>query len=109
MGFFFVEPEIYHKYRDQVIKYSQSIQVNYAEHLPPDKRKPGLSDKQIAEKLGLEEKVVREIRCVAEREYYDIEEWERAIDFKQRVCSDYARQGLSSVTKKYFQKEKKNQ
>ena len=106
MGFFFVEPDIYRKYRDEVIKYSQAIQVNYPEHLPPEKRQPGLSDKQIGEKLGLEEKVVREIRCVAERDYYAIDEWERAIEFKQKSCSDYARQGLSSVTGKYFKKPK---
>jgi hypothetical protein len=40
---FYIEPEIYRKYRDQVIALSQSIQVNYPENLPPEKRKPGLS------------------------------------------------------------------
>ena len=48
MSFFFVEPEIYKKYKDQVLEMSQSIQVNYVEHLAPEKRKPGFSDKQIA-------------------------------------------------------------
>jgi ribosome-binding protein aMBF1 (putative translation factor) len=107
MGFFYVDPEIYHKYRDRVLEDSQSIQVNYPEHLPPEKRRPGLSDAQIAEKLGLEERVVREIRCVAEREYYPIDEWERAIEFKKNSCSAYAKSGLSSVTRKYFDEAKK--
>ena len=29
MSFFFVEPEVYKKYKDQVLELSQSIQVNY--------------------------------------------------------------------------------
>jgi hypothetical protein len=33
---FYIEPEIYRKYRDQVIALSQSIQVNYPENLPPE-------------------------------------------------------------------------
>jgi hypothetical protein len=107
MGSFYVEPGIYKKYKDKVLEDSQSIQVNYAEHLPPDKRKPGLSDGQIAEKLGLEERVVTEIRCVAEREYYSIDEWERAVEFKQASCSAYAKSGLSSVTARYFDEAKK--
>ena len=84
MSFFFVEPEIYKKYKDQVLEMSQSIQVNYVEHLAPEKRKPGFSDKQIAEKLGLDERIVREIRCVGEREFYDVEEWEKATTFKEQ-------------------------
>ena len=67
MGFYFVDPETYKKYKDEVMQYSQSVQVNYQEFLPEEKRQPGLSDKQIAEKLGLEERVVREIRVVAAR------------------------------------------
>ena len=109
MGFYFVDPETYKKYRDDVIAMSQSIQINYQEHLPPEKRKPGLSDRQIAEKLGLEERVVREIRCVAEREFYSIDEWEQALKFKEETCRNYAREGLSSVTKKYLDKKQESQ
>ena len=64
-----------------------------------------MSDQQIGEKLGMDERTVSEIRCVAEREYYPIEEWERARTFKENVCSGYARQGLSFVTKKYMKKK----
>ena len=56
MGFYFVDPEIYRKYKDQVLEMSQAIQINYPEHLPPEKRKPGFSDRQIAERLGIEER-----------------------------------------------------
>ena len=107
MSFFFVEPEVYKKYKDQVLELSQSIQVNYVEHLSPEKRKPGFSDKQIAEKLGLAERVEREIRCVGEREFYDVEEWETATTFKEQQCRAFAERGVSSATRKYFDRQKK--
>ncbi|MBL8386241.1 MAG: hypothetical protein JNM90_24365 [Burkholderiales bacterium] len=102
MGFYFVDPEMYRKYKDAVLSMSQAIQINYPEHLPPDQRRPGFSDRQIAEKLGIEERVVREIRCVAEREYYPVDEWERALEFKDRACKAYAQQGVAYATKKYI-------
>jgi ribosome-binding protein aMBF1 (putative translation factor) len=104
MGFFFVDPELYRKHRDAVLSMSQAIQINYPEHLSPEVRKPGFSDRQIAAKLGLEERVVREIRCVAEREYYPVDEWERALEFKDRACKGYAENGVAYATKKYIQK-----
>ena len=106
MSFFFVEPEVYKKYKDQVLALSQSIQVNYVEHLPPDKRQPGYSDEQIAEKLGLDVRLVREIRCVGERDFYGIEEWEKATEFKERQCRAYAERGVASATGKYFERKK---
>ncbi len=107
MGFYFVDPETYKKYKDEVMQYSQSVQINYQEFLPEERRQPGLSDKQIAEKLGLEERVVREIRVVAERDKYPIDEWEKALEFKDKACRDYAKSGISSVTKKYLKKSTK--
>ena len=68
MSFFFVEPDVYKKYKDRVLAMSQSIQVNYQEHLAPEKRKPGYTDQQIADELGLDARTVAEIRCVGERE-----------------------------------------
>ena len=99
MGFFFVEPEIYHKYKDEILRLSNSFQVNVQEHLPPGQRRRGLSDKEIAARLGLEERVVREIRVVAERDYYPLAEWERAITFKEQACRAFARHGNSYVFK----------
>ena len=106
MGFYFVDPELYRKYKDQVLSMSQAIQINYPEHLPPEMRQPGFSDRQIAEKLRLEERVVREIRCVAEREYYPVDEWERALEFKDRACKGYAENGVAYATKKYIDRAK---
>lgn len=103
MGFFFVDPETYHKYREQVLALSHAVQVNFQEHLPADKRRPGLSDAQIAAKLGLEERVVREIRCVAERDKYPLDEFEAAMRFKDEACRAYSVRGMSSVMGRYVQ------
>ena len=54
MSFFFLDPEIYKKYKDEVLALSNSVQVNINEHLPAEKRRGGLSDKQIAEKAEQE-------------------------------------------------------
>ena len=62
MGFYFVDSETYEKYKDEVLFYSQSVQVNTQEFLPEDNRKRPLSDKEIAVKMGLDERAVREIR-----------------------------------------------
>ena len=31
-----------------------------------------------------------------------IDEWEKALEFKDKACREYARTGLSSVTRKYL-------
>ncbi len=99
MAFFFVDPKTYQQHKDEVLRLANSFQVNIHEHLPPEERRRGLSDREIAERLGLEERLVREIRVVAERDYYDIEEWEKAIEFKDKACRSFARDGLSYVFK----------
>ncbi len=99
MSFFFVEPEIYEQHKDEILRLSDSIQVNYQEHLPVGERNRGLSDAEIAQRLDLDEAVVREIRVVAERDYYDIEEWQKAIEFKDKACRAFAKHGLSYVFK----------
>jgi len=106
MWLYFVDTALYHQYKGQVLAMSQAIQINYPEHLPPERRQPGFSDRQIAEKLGIEERVVREIRCVAEREFYPIDEWEAALEFKDRACKGFAAGGVAFSTKKYIDRAK---
>ena len=89
MTFFYVDPKLYQQYREQVIELSNSIQVDINEHLPQGKRKRGLSDLEIAEKIGLDERTVKEIRVVAERDYYSLDEWEKALEFKRKACREY--------------------
>ncbi len=107
MGFYFVDPETYKKYKDEVLEMSHAVQINFQEHLPADQRQPGLSDRQIAEKLGIEEQVVREIRCVAERDKYPLDEFEKAIRFKEKACREYSVKGMSAVMEKYVKDAKK--
>jgi ribosome-binding protein aMBF1 (putative translation factor) len=99
MSFFFVDPELYKQHKDEILRLSDSIQINFQEHLPPEQRRRGLSDKEIAERLGLDERTVREIRVVAERDTYDLSEWEKAIEFKDKACRAFARHGISYVFK----------
>ena len=106
MGFYFVDPDTYKRYKDEILELSHAVQVNFQEHLPANKRKPGLSDQQIAEELGLELKVVREIRCVAERDKYSLDEFEEAIRFKEKACRDYSKKGMSAVMEKYVKEAK---
>ncbi len=101
MTFFFIDPKTYQKYKDQVLELSNSIQIDINEHLPREQRRGGMTDKQIAEKLGLEEHVAREIRIVAERDYYPIDEWQNAIEFKDNACRSYQEKGRAYATKKY--------
>jgi ribosome-binding protein aMBF1 (putative translation factor) len=106
MGFSFVDPDTYHRYKDRVLELSNAVQVNYQEHLPAERRRPALSDEQIAEKLGIEADVVREIRCVAERDKYGLDEFEAAIRFKDEACRAFAKRGISAVMAPHVQKAK---
>src|ERR1700740_2433995 len=80
MTVFKLDPEVYKRYKDEVLKLCNSFQKI---------DEPGLSDKEIAERLGLDERTVSEIRCVAERDCYGLDEWERAIEFKEKACREY--------------------
>ncbi len=81
MGVFRLDPAIYNRYKDQVLKLCNSFQRI---------DRPGLSDRQIAEQLGLDERTVTEIRCVAERDCYPLEEWEKAIEFKRKATLEWS-------------------
>ena len=81
MGVFRLDPEVYRRFKDEVLRLSNSLQRI-------DRR--GLSDREIAERLGLDERTVTEIRCVAERDVYPLDEWERAIEFKRKACAEWS-------------------
>jgi hypothetical protein len=78
---FRLDPAVYARYKDEVLALSNSFQRIH---------EPGLSDRQIAERLGLDERTVTEIRCVAERDCYPLEEWEKAIEFKRKACLEWS-------------------
>jgi len=81
MSFFRLDPDVYARYKDEILKLCNSFQRI-------DRR--GLSDREIAEKLGLDERTVTEIRVVAERDSYPLDEWERAIEFKRKACAEWS-------------------
>ena len=88
MGIFRLDPEVYRRYKDEVLQLCNSFQ-----HI--DRR--GLSDAEIAGRLGLDERTVTEIRCVAERDCYPLDEWEKAIEFKERACREWAALALKRL------------
>ncbi|HEY7519667.1 MAG TPA: hypothetical protein VIE36_15380 [Methylomirabilota bacterium] len=81
MTFFRLDPELYARYKDEVLRLGNSFQTI---------ERRGLSDREIAERLGLDERTVTEIRVIAERDCYPLDEWERAIEFKRKACADWA-------------------
>jgi hypothetical protein len=85
MTFFRLDPEVYARHKDEVLRLSNSFQKIDAR---------GLSDREIAERLGLDERTVTEIRVVAERDVYPLDEWQRAIEFKDRACRDWSAAAL---------------
>jgi hypothetical protein len=77
---FTLDPEVYRRYKDEVLRLCNSFQrIGHR----------GLSDREIAERLGLDERTVTEIRCVGERDLYGLDEWDRAIEFKRRACREW--------------------
>lgn len=85
MTFFRLDPDVYARHKDEVLRLSNSFQKIDAR---------GLSDREIAERLGLDERTVTEIRVVAERDCYPLDEWERAIEFKHKACRDWSAAAL---------------
>ncbi len=69
-----ISPELYRKYRDEVLNLSNSIQGG---------RKRGLSVEEIAMKLGLDVRDVKEILSIAEKDM-PFQEWEKADRFKEK-------------------------
>ena len=98
-GFHVVDPKLYDEYKDRVLELSNSYQKDINEHLPEGTRRRGLSDDEIAKRLGLHVRDVIEIRVVAERDSYPIEEFEKAAEFKDKAASTYAKSGLSHIFK----------
>jgi hypothetical protein len=81
MSFFRLDPALYARHKDEVLRLANSFQRI---------GQRGLSDREIAARLGLDERTVTEIRVVAERDCYPLDEWERAIEFKRRACAEWS-------------------
>lgn len=74
----FIPPEMYRRYRDEVLKLT-----NIRQRFEPGKRLRGLSDQEIASHLGLKIEEVVEIRCLAELEVTPLEAALEAEEIKE--------------------------
>lgn len=96
-GFHVVDPALYHRYRGEIVRLSNSHQVNINEFLPKGVRGRGLSDLEIAERLGLDVRDVTEIRVVAEHDEFPIEEYEASARFKDAAAASYREGGVKNL------------
>jgi len=80
-----VPVKVYERYKDQILRLSLSYQrwVAAEDSGVLLKAVDQLSDKQIAERLGLDGEVVRRIRCMAEWDL-PLEVWRNAAEFKRQ-------------------------
>lgn len=96
-GFHVVDPELYARYRDRVVRMSNSHQVNINEFLPDGVRRRAMTDAEIAAELDLDVRDVTEIRVVAEHDEYPIEEYEASARFKDAAAASYREGGVKNL------------
>ena len=77
----YVSPELYHKYKHQVLEMSPAIQ--YYEGTVMQRESSCLSDQEIAERLGLDVEDVTEIRCIAEIDLLPADTWMKSANWKR--------------------------
>ena len=69
----YISPELYHKYKHQVLEMSPAIQ--YYEGTTLRRESSCLTDQEIADRLGLDMDEVTEIRCIAEIDLLPADAW----------------------------------
>ena len=77
----YVSPELYHKYKHQVLEMSPAIQ--YYEGTTLQRETSSLTDQEIADRLGLDVCDVTEIRCIAEIDLLPADAWSKAENWKR--------------------------
>ena len=75
----FVNPDLYNRYKDKVWKLT-----NAQQRYEPGKAHRGLSDAEIAGRLGLKAEEVTEIRCIIENEMIPLDKYLDAEDIKEQ-------------------------
>ena len=75
----FVSMELYHLYKEKVWSLT-----NARQRFEPGKPQRGLSDREIATRLGLALEDVIEIRCIAENEMIPLEAYLEAEEIKEK-------------------------
>jgi len=77
----YVSPELYNKYKHQVLEMSPAIQ--YYEGTTLIRESSCLTDREIADRLGLAVDEVTEIRCIAEIDLLPADTWLRSANWKR--------------------------
>jgi hypothetical protein len=77
----YVLPELYHKYKRQILEMSPAIQ--YYEGTTMRRESSCLTDQEIADRLGLDVEDVTEIRCIAEIDLLPADTWLKSEKWKQ--------------------------
>ena len=75
----FVSMDLYERYKGEVFKLT-----NARQRLEPGKTHRGLTDEEIASKLVLTVEEVTEIRCIAEKESIDLNDYLDAEETKEK-------------------------
>jgi len=88
-----IPPGLYHRYKLQVLEMSPAIQYYEGTKLRRDTN--CLSDREIAEKLGLDVDDVTEIRCIAEVELLPPDTWVESAKWKQEKAGKRPRRQSS--------------
>ena len=79
----YVSPELYHKYKHQILEMSPAIQ--YYEGTSAIRESSSLSDQEIADRLGLDMDDVTEIRCIAEVDCLPADTWLKSDNWKREI------------------------
>ncbi len=79
----YVSPELYNKYKRQVLEMSLAIQ--YYEGTVARRESSSLSDQEIADRLGLDVNDVAEIRCIAEVDLLPADTWVKSANWKRET------------------------
>ncbi len=77
----YVSPELYHKYKHQVLEMSPAIQYYQGTRLI--RESSCLTDQEIADRLGLDVDEVTEIRCIAEVDLLPADTWLKSENWKR--------------------------
>ena len=78
----YVSPELYNKYKQQILEMSLAIQ--YYEGTALIRQSSCLSDREIADRLGLDVEQVTEIRCIAELDLLPADAWLNSAEWKRQ-------------------------
>ena len=85
--FKYVSPELYNQYKHQVLEMSPAIQ--YYEGTVAVRESSSLSDREIADRLGLDVDDVTEIRCLAEIDLLPADTWIKSAHWKREKALKY--------------------